>query len=312
MASDELFGLVRRFTVARLLEREDFSRRMEAGRRSPCSSSSTRCSRGMTRLRCEADVEVGGTDQKFNLLFGRDVQDAFGQPAQSILTMPILAGTDGVRRMSKSLRQLRRGHGSTGGDVREADERPRLGRWASTTGVLLRARSSTPAAHPAEAKRELAGALVERFHGARCGRRGGGALRPAARAGGGARPRSRRRWSRRRPERFRPPAGAARRAVRPQPQRGAAADRAGRRADRRPRRGVGTARLAGVGARWAGATSRKAPSSTAARPMRLRRVEGCQAWRRADARRRRDILLGRPVGGSRLPESPSVRARSGP
>ena len=57
---------------------------------------------GYDSVAVEADVEVGGTDQKFNLLFGRDVQEAFGQPAQSIVTMPILPGTDGVRRMSKS------------------------------------------------------------------------------------------------------------------------------------------------------------------------------------------------------------------
>ena len=57
---------------------------------------------GYDSVAIEADVELGGTDQKFNLLFGRDVQDAYGQPPQSILTMPILPGTDGVRKMSKS------------------------------------------------------------------------------------------------------------------------------------------------------------------------------------------------------------------
>ncbi len=57
----------------------------------------------MTRWRCDADVELGGTDQKFNLLLGRDIQRAYGQPAQAILTMPILVGTDGHRKMSKSL-----------------------------------------------------------------------------------------------------------------------------------------------------------------------------------------------------------------
>ncbi len=67
---------------------------------------------GYDSVAVEADVELGGTDQKFNLLFGRDVQEAFDRPPQSILTMPILPGTDGVRRMSKSLGQLRRRHGS--------------------------------------------------------------------------------------------------------------------------------------------------------------------------------------------------------
>ena len=57
----------------------------------------------MTRSRCGADVELGGTDQKFNLLLGRDIQRAYGQPEQAIMTMPILVGTDGHRKMSKSL-----------------------------------------------------------------------------------------------------------------------------------------------------------------------------------------------------------------
>ena len=58
---------------------------------------------GYDSVAIEADVELGGTDQKFNLLFGRDVQEALGQAPQSIMTMPILPGTDGVRKMSKSL-----------------------------------------------------------------------------------------------------------------------------------------------------------------------------------------------------------------
>ncbi len=102
MGSDELFGLVRRFTVARLLEREEFSRRMQAGEPISILELLYPVLQGYDSVAVEADVEVGGTDQKFNLLFGRDVQEAFGQPAQSILTMPILPGTDGVRRMSKS------------------------------------------------------------------------------------------------------------------------------------------------------------------------------------------------------------------
>ena len=63
---------------------------------------------GYDSVAVQADVELGGTDQKFNLLLGRDVQQAYGQEPQAILTMPILPGLDGERRMSKSLRQLRR------------------------------------------------------------------------------------------------------------------------------------------------------------------------------------------------------------
>jgi tyrosyl-tRNA synthetase len=112
----------------------------------------------------EADVEVGGTDQKFNLLFGRDVQEAFDQPPQSILTMPILPGTEGVRRMSKSL-------GNYVGVTDAAEDM--FGKLMSVPdgamgeyyGLLLGAWPE-PGRHPAEAKRELARRLVERFHGA--------------------------------------------------------------------------------------------------------------------------------------------------
>ena len=99
MPSDELFRLVRRFTVARLLERDEFSR-SGCERAEPISMLELLYPvlQGYDSVAVEADVELGGTDQKFNLLFGRDVQEAFGQPPQSILTMPILPGTDGVRQ----------------------------------------------------------------------------------------------------------------------------------------------------------------------------------------------------------------------
>ena len=66
---------------------------------------------GYDSVAVKADVELGGADQKFNLLLGRVIQRAYGQPEQVILTLPLLTGTDGERKMSKSLRQLHRGHG---------------------------------------------------------------------------------------------------------------------------------------------------------------------------------------------------------
>jgi tyrosyl-tRNA synthetase len=96
MSSNELFGLVRRFTVARLLEREEFSRRMRAEEPISILELIYPVLQGYDSVVVEADVELGGTDQTFNLLFGRDVQEGFDQPAQSILTMPILPGTDGL------------------------------------------------------------------------------------------------------------------------------------------------------------------------------------------------------------------------
>jgi tyrosyl-tRNA synthetase len=164
MGSDELFRLVRRFTVARLLEREEFSRRMEAGEPISILELLYPVLQGYDSVAVEADLEVGGTDQKFNLLFGRDVQDAFGQSAQSILTMPILPGTDGVRRMSKSLGNY---VGVT--DVPE----DMFGKLMSVPDAvmgeyyrLLLGAQLDPDRHPGEAKRELARRLVERFHGA--------------------------------------------------------------------------------------------------------------------------------------------------
>jgi tyrosyl-tRNA synthetase len=164
MGSDELFRLVRRFTVARLLEREEFSRRMGAGEPISILELLYPVLQGYDSVAVEADIEVGGTDQKFNLLFGRDVQEAFGQPAQSILTMPILPGTDGVRRMSKSL-------GNYVG-VTDAPE-DMFGKLMSIPDAamgeyyrLLLGAQLDSDRHPGQAKRELARRLVERFHGA--------------------------------------------------------------------------------------------------------------------------------------------------
>src|ERR1051325_3048533 len=94
MSMEQLFGLLRTTTVAQLLERDDFAKRFSA--REPISVLELLYPllQGYDSVAIEADVELGGTDQKFNLLFGRDVQVAYGQPPQSILTMPILGRTD--------------------------------------------------------------------------------------------------------------------------------------------------------------------------------------------------------------------------
>ena len=102
MPSDELFELIRRFTVARLLERDDFSRRMERSEAISVLELLYPVLQGYDSVAVRSDVELGATDQRFNLLFARDVQASFDMPAQSILTMPILVGTDGTRKMSKS------------------------------------------------------------------------------------------------------------------------------------------------------------------------------------------------------------------
>jgi tyrosyl-tRNA synthetase len=164
MSSDELFRLARRFTVARLLEREEFSRRMERSEPISILELLYPILQGYDSVAVRADVEIGGTDQKFNLLFGRDVQESFGVPAQSILTMPILPGTDGVRRMSKSV-------GNYVGVTDPPEEM--FGKLMSIPDDamgeyyrLLLYEPLDPDLHPGEAKRELARKLVARFHGA--------------------------------------------------------------------------------------------------------------------------------------------------
>jgi tyrosyl-tRNA synthetase len=103
MPMSELLALMRTTTAAQLLEREDFARRLSANEPISMLELLYPLLQGYDSVAVRADVEVGGTDQKFNLLLGRDVQRAYAQPAQAILTMPILVGTDGYRKMSKSL-----------------------------------------------------------------------------------------------------------------------------------------------------------------------------------------------------------------
>ncbi len=102
MPAEALFGLLRHATVAQLLERDDFARRWAA--RTPITILELLYPllQGYDSVAVRADVELGGSDQKFNLLLGRDIQRAYGQPEQAILTLPLLTGTDGERKMSKS------------------------------------------------------------------------------------------------------------------------------------------------------------------------------------------------------------------
>jgi tyrosyl-tRNA synthetase len=99
----DLLALVRTTTVAQLLERDDFARRWGASEPISVLELLYPLLQAYDSVAVRADLELGGTDQKFNLLLGRDMQRAYGQPEQAILTMPILVGTDGVKKMSKSL-----------------------------------------------------------------------------------------------------------------------------------------------------------------------------------------------------------------
>jgi tyrosyl-tRNA synthetase len=102
MEMEDLFRLARTTTVAQMLERDDFARRYSEGRPISILELLYPLLQGFDSVAVRADVELGGTDQKFNLLLGREVQSAYGVPQQSVLTVPILPGIDGVRRMAKS------------------------------------------------------------------------------------------------------------------------------------------------------------------------------------------------------------------
>jgi tyrosyl-tRNA synthetase len=157
----ELLHLARTATAAQLLERDDFARRMAAAQPVSLLELLYPLLQGYDSVQVEADVEVGGTDQTFNLLFGREVQRAYGRPEQAILTMPLLVGIDGHQKMSKSL-------GNQIG-VTEPPEEIYGKSMAIPDEVMgdyyrLLLNEDPPALAPRDAKRELARRLVARLY----------------------------------------------------------------------------------------------------------------------------------------------------
>jgi tyrosyl-tRNA synthetase len=163
MPMADLLRLLRQVTVARVMERDDFTQRIEQGRPISLLELLYPVTQAYDSVAVKSDVELGGTDQKFNLLLGRDVQQAYGQAPQAVLTMPILPGLDGERRMSKSL-------GNYVGVTDPPDEM--FGKLMSLPDAamgtyydLLLGREADPDASPVQAKRALGRAIVERFWG---------------------------------------------------------------------------------------------------------------------------------------------------
>jgi tyrosyl-tRNA synthetase len=163
MRAEDLFRLARHATVAQLLAREDFSNRWKAQQPISVLELLYPLLQGYDSVAIKADVELGGTDQHFNLLLGREIQQAYGVRPQSILTMPILPGTDGVARMSKS-----------SGNYIGVDEPPEeiFGKVMSIPDEampiyysLLTHEQFNPGEHPNQAKRRLARTIVAQFHG---------------------------------------------------------------------------------------------------------------------------------------------------
>jgi len=163
MPSAELFSLARRFTVARLLERDDFAKRMAAAEPVSLLELLYPVLQGYDSVAVEADVELGGTEQKFNLLFGRDVQTSFSQEPQVVMTVPILPGTDGVRKMSKSLDNyvgVTEPAAEIFGKLMSVPDDALALYWELLLGEEL-----DSGRHPNEAKRELGRRICDRFAG---------------------------------------------------------------------------------------------------------------------------------------------------
>jgi len=166
MPAEDMVHLCSHYSVARMLERDDFANRYREQKPISIHEFLYPLVQGYDSVALEADVELGGTDQKFNLLVGRDMQRDYGQKPQIVITMPLLEGTDGVRKMSKSF-----------GNYIALEDRPEemFGKFMSISDELMiryyELLTSEDLAvikqrHPMEAKKALAERLVVQYHGA--------------------------------------------------------------------------------------------------------------------------------------------------
>jgi len=165
MTAEALIHLSAQYSVARMLERDDFHTRYHEQKPISIHEFMYPLVQGYDSVALKSDIEVGGTDQKFNLLVGRDLQRGYGQEAQVVITMPLLEGTDGVRKMSKSF-----------GNYIALEDTPNemFGKLMSISDTLMlryyellttEDLAGVNAAHPMEAKQALAQLIVTRYHG---------------------------------------------------------------------------------------------------------------------------------------------------
>lgn len=175
MSVPDFLRLSAQYSVARMLERDDFEARYKAGKPISVHEFLYPLVQGYDSVALKADIEIGGTDQKFNLLVGRDIQRAYGQTPQVVITLPILVGLDGVQKMSKSF-----------GNYIAIDDSPEeiYGKAMSISDELmwnyyelmtdlspaevdnLREGVKSGSEHPMRVKERLAHKIVERYHGA--------------------------------------------------------------------------------------------------------------------------------------------------
>lgn len=172
MTYEEILKLNSRVTLQQMLQREDFRTRLDAGQEVRIHELQYPIMQGWDSVEIRSDVEIGGTDQLFNILVGRDLQKEQGQPQQVVIVMPLLEGLDGVRKMSKS-------YGNYVG-VNDAPQEM-FGKLMSVSDelmdryyLLLLGEARDPNGHPMDAKKSLAEKITSRYHGEEAG--------PAARA----------------------------------------------------------------------------------------------------------------------------------
>ena len=175
LGSEDWIRLSSRYTVARMLERDDFAKRYKSGQPISVHELLYPLAQAYDSVALEADVELGGTDQTFNLLVGRDIQREYGQPSQVVLTVPILEGLDGVQKMSKSLNNaigINAPPGEMFGKIMSISDLMMWRYYELLTDLSLAESSSLRAAvergerHPMQVKMELAGQIVTDFHSA--------------------------------------------------------------------------------------------------------------------------------------------------
>ncbi len=166
---EQLFALAGSATVNQLLRRNDFAERMGADRPVSVLELLYPLMQAYDSVMVEADVELGGTDQLFNMMLGREIQAAFGQAPQVVMTMPILPGVDGVQKMSKSLGNHIGVHDPAEEQFGRTMSIPdaALGEWYR----LLAPAEPPPTGHPGAEKRRLARLIADRFHGPGAGAR---------------------------------------------------------------------------------------------------------------------------------------------
>jgi len=173
-SAEDMIRLVAKFTVSQMLEREEFHKRFQEEKPIALHELIYSICQGYDSVALEADVELGGTDQKFNLLMGRVLQKDYGQPSQIVLTTPLLEGTDGVQKMSKSYGNyigINEPPQEIYGKVMSISDDLMWRYYELLTDVSIsqieqmKADAASGKEHPMEVKKALARRIVQDFHG---------------------------------------------------------------------------------------------------------------------------------------------------